>query len=198
MYGYQESSLRDISSSIGVTHAGLRYHFEAKEELLIAVLQKYTREYDEIFSVEILAAESEAKSPWGAVEAFVHSIQFELDNPGFVRLFNSQALLSSQPGNLTFDFFANRLDEVRESYTRFLEMLQVQNILKPQHDVPRAAAILLATIDGLYLQHLIQPEKGEIIDNLHTFLRAIVRPEQHERLAETFGITAPAGSSILS
>lgn len=186
-YGYQGSSLRDISSSIGVTHAGLRYHFEAKEDLLVAVLQKYTQESDQLFSAEIVDLEGEADAPWAAIASFIESIQFSLDNPGFIRLFSAQALLSSEPGNLTYEFFAERIDTVRGTYARLVEVLQEQKVVRPEIDPSQAATLVLASMDGLYMQHLVQPDQRNVITHVHLLLRAMCLADKHDQLAELFG-----------
>lgn len=189
-YGYQGSSLRDISSSIGVTHAGLRYHFEAKEELLIAVLQKFAQESDEIFSIDTINKASETNCPWSAISSFLESIQFSLDNRGFIRLFSAQALLSSEPGNLTYEYFAEHRHTDRSNLAKFMELLQEQQVARPEIRPQHAATLLLATLDGLYMEHLLLPDQRNVMTHVHLFLQSLCLPEAHEQMAKTFDPTS--------
>lgn len=186
-YGYQGSSLRDIASSIGVTHAGLRYHFEAKEDLLVAVLERYAQEGDQLFSMEHVGADSAGQCPWSAIASLINSIQFSLDNPGFIRLFSAQALLSSEPESGTDDFFVKRMDTVRGSYARLVESLQDQKIMRAELDPTQAATLILASLEGLYMQHLVQPDRRNVMTHVHLLLRAMCIADHHEQLSEAFG-----------
>ena len=165
----------------------MRYHFEAKEELLIAVLQKFAQESGELFSRDAIDQASEGNCPWTAISSFLASIQFSLDNRGFIRLFSAQALLSSETGNLTYEYFAERRDTDRSNLARFIELLQEQEIARPEIKSKQAATLLLATLDGLYMQHLLAPDQRNVMTHVHLFLQSLCLPETHARMSKIFG-----------
>lgn len=43
--GYHGFSLRDVGRSVGISHPAVIYHFPSKEALLLAVVQRYEREF---------------------------------------------------------------------------------------------------------------------------------------------------------
>ena len=188
-FGYHESSLREIASHIGVTHAGLLYHFETKEELLTATLERHSQLSDAIFSQHIIETEAAAGTIWNAIEAFVQVMQFKLENPGFVRLYNAQALQASQSDTVTFEFFNNRMNIRKAMHIRFFEALMAEGIVCDAKCPNMSADLLIAVIDGLHTQFLLAPDSAKYLAALHAYLRTAMRPEHWERLDETFQMT---------
>jgi AcrR family transcriptional regulator len=46
--GYDKTSLREIADQLGVTKAALYYHFRAKEDILVAIVEDFGRAIDEL------------------------------------------------------------------------------------------------------------------------------------------------------
>jgi AcrR family transcriptional regulator len=48
--GYDKTSLREIADRLGVTKAALYYHFRSKEEIILAIVDDYLAEVDEVIA----------------------------------------------------------------------------------------------------------------------------------------------------
>src|ERR1700722_3655919 len=63
--GYHATSMRDIAKAVGMLSGSIYYHFESKEEMLLAVYQEGKRRVAEAVDAAV-AAES---GPWQRLEA---------------------------------------------------------------------------------------------------------------------------------
>lgn len=48
--GYDKTALREIAERLGLTKAALYYHFESKEEIVVAIVQSYLDQVDELLA----------------------------------------------------------------------------------------------------------------------------------------------------
>ncbi len=69
--GYAATTLRQIADAVGMKAGSLYYHFESKDELLTAVLQRGIAVMEEAFTVAEAAAAS--RDPQGRLEAHVRA-----------------------------------------------------------------------------------------------------------------------------
>jgi AcrR family transcriptional regulator len=72
--GYEATSLRQISDRLGVTKAALYYHFQSKDELLLALLQPAQEMIDEL--LDRLAA-ADSIDTWAEAMVWVIDAMFE-------------------------------------------------------------------------------------------------------------------------
>ena len=72
--GYEATSLRQIADRLGVTKAALYYHFQSKEDLLIALMQPAQQMIDEL--LERLAA-ADSIDAWAEAMVWVIDAMFE-------------------------------------------------------------------------------------------------------------------------
>ncbi len=82
-YGYTGISMREIAAAVGVSKAGLYYHFKDKEDLFLAIL------YDALRRMEQVVARASAAGPHarGQVEALVRGLLAEpADQRALIRL----------------------------------------------------------------------------------------------------------------
>ncbi len=83
IYGYTGISMREIAEAVGVSKAGLYYHFKDKEDLFLAIL------YDALRRVEQVVTGAVAASPHarGQIEALVRGLLAEpADQRALIRL----------------------------------------------------------------------------------------------------------------
>src|SRR5215510_14850305 len=61
--GYAETSLREIAAELGFSKAALYYHFESKQDILLALHLRVQRLADEL--LPLLQAEAAPEELWG-------------------------------------------------------------------------------------------------------------------------------------
>lgn len=64
-WGFEETSIRDIASKVGILPGSIYYHFESKDELFVAVY----RAGIDVLSREVRATVSEHRDPWERFKA---------------------------------------------------------------------------------------------------------------------------------
>ena len=145
--GYQSASLREIAARVGITHPGLLHHFPSKESLLAAVL----RRRDEVDEAAI-AADVERV---GFLEALVRVVERNAARPGLVELFtilSAEATTASHPAHA---YFQQRYDRVLATATAAFEQHRTEGTLRPDVEPAAAARRLVAVMDGLQVQWLL-------------------------------------------
>lgn len=191
-YGYHGASMREIAASTGVTHAGLRYHFPSKEDLLLAVLEKRSTQGDEFFAGTIaLSGDRDSGDHsefdiWEVISQFITYMRFSFDRPGMIQLFTTQAIAASDPKYPAHEFYKRRYDSMRADYRGALRAIQNAGVLRPEIDIEAAATEIIALSEGLQVQWLLQPEQVNYTATLEHYLTHLVVPEYRERLHQTF------------
>lgn len=64
-HGYHAASMRDIAKAVGMLSGSIYYHFESKEELLLAVYEEGARRFGEAVD----AATARENTPWARLHA---------------------------------------------------------------------------------------------------------------------------------
>ncbi|GAA2983513.1 AcrR family transcriptional regulator [Microbacterium terrae] len=148
--GYNAGTLGDIAEQAGMTHAGILHHFGSKDQLLLEVLT-YRDETD----VEDL----EERHIPGGEELFRHLVRTAIKNAERAGIVQSFVVLSAE--SVTDDhpareFFASRYTTLRgEIAHAFAVMCDERGIDQPAV-VADAAASILAVMDGLQVQWLLE------------------------------------------
>ncbi len=183
--GYK-GPLSDIAEQVGMTHAGVLHYFGSKSALLLEVL-KFRDEED----VEDLPTQH---IPGGA-ELFRHLVKTAFLNArraGIVQAFtvlSSEAVTDGHPARRFFEErYVNLRKEVAEA---FRTMCADEGVTAPE-TVDRAAASILAVMDGLQIQWLLDPAAVELGEATQFAVEAIVAQVLDPRL--TPGSTTTTGN----
>lgn len=146
--GYNNSSLIEIGEQAGISHTGIIHHFGSKDQLLVAVLDHRD---------DMDVAELDGKHvPDGAAlfDHLVHTIELNCERPGVVQLYAVLASDSVTEGHPAQEYFRARFVGLRNMVrSAFADVA-------PNADreyVDRAATALIATMDGLQVQWLLDP-----------------------------------------
>lgn len=143
--GYRGTTVAAVAARVGITDAGVLYHFGTKEELLLGVLARFGREVDrgiaeaELEGIELLRLVRE----WGvAMEA---------------RPEISALLILLTTEHLTTDSSARRFLQASyrrgiERYRTAFEHAAASGHLRDDLDADLEAAALIAHMDGIRLQ----------------------------------------------
>lgn len=169
-YGYDGSSLAKISHACGLSQAGLLHHYPSKKDLLIAVL-----EYRDAESARLIASTTDEVPSFLQVAPQV-SVMFAagLQNPSKIALFHkitAEATHVDHPGHA---WALRRLSMVVAAYRLMLQVDADDGRLVEGISVEWVARLIVATMDGLQLQFLVQGDSFDAAGAFDTFVVALV------------------------
>ncbi|MCL6671819.1 TetR/AcrR family transcriptional regulator [Streptomyces panaciradicis] len=154
--GYRGASLAAVAEKVGLTQQGLLHHFPTKEALLVAVLQE--------------------RDQWDAVPAtrwrvdlLASLVEYNAMRPGIIQTFSALLGESVTEGHPARGYFTQRYRQVRESMATVLRAEygdRLPNGLTPE----RTAPLLVAVMDGLQYQWLLDPESVDMPGAFRDFL----------------------------
>ena len=154
--GYNNGPLAEIAEQVGMTHAGILHHFGSKDRLLVEVL-RYRDEAD----VEGI----EGQHIPGGTELFRHLVRTAFNNearPGIVQAYAVLSAESVTDGNPGREYFEERYGVLRtEVADAFRAMCAERGIDEPAR-IAAASAAVLAVMDGLQVQWLLEPSAVEL------------------------------------
>ncbi|MEU5240279.1 TetR/AcrR family transcriptional regulator [Streptomyces lydicus] len=155
--GYRRTSLAAVAERAGLTQQGLLHHFPTKESLLVAVLEARDR-WD-------LAS---AAAAW-RTDTLTQLVDYNATRPGLVQTYTVLAADSVTEEHPARAFFESRFRAVRASMAEALRAEFGETLpggLTPE----RAAPLLVAALDGLQLQWLLDPEEVDMPAAFRDFL----------------------------
>jgi AcrR family transcriptional regulator len=166
--GSTNGTLADIAEQVGMTHAGVLHHFGSKQNLLLEVLA-----YRDHSDVEALADQHIPGGP----ELFLHLVRTAYSNalrPGIVQVYtvlSSESVTEDHPGRR---YFEERYRVLRGEIRDAFELLCAQQDVTDPDTIDMASASILAVMDGLQLQWLLDPAALDLGAATEFAIRAIV------------------------
>ncbi|MFD7693344.1 TetR/AcrR family transcriptional regulator [Streptomyces sp. NPDC059805] len=157
--GYRGASLAAVAERVGLTQQGLMHHFPTKDALLVAVLQERDR-WDAV-----------PDSRW-RVDLLAALVEYNAMRPGIVQTFSALLGESVTDGHPARAFFSERYTRVRASMAEMLRSEygdRLPNGLTPE----RTAPLLVAVMDGLQYQWLLDPASVDMPGAFRDFLRLL-------------------------
>ena len=154
--GYRGTSLAAVAERVGLTQQGLLHYFPTKDALLVAVLE----ERDQWDAVP--------DSRW-RVDLLASLVEYNAMRPGIIQTFSALLGESVTEGHPARDYFSERYVRVRASMAGVLRAEygdRLPNGLTPE----RAAPLLVAVMDGLQYQWLLDPESVDMPGAFRDFL----------------------------
>jgi AcrR family transcriptional regulator len=152
-HGYAQASLRDIAAEVGVSPAGILRLFGSKEELLIAVLERWELETD------LLSDRVELGTGAEFFGAFGDLMRYHVEHPGLIELFLQLCTEATDPDHPASTWVRERYDRIVASAAENLATLQraagVEVLPPAQRDLE--VRWLFAAMDGLELQWIAEP-----------------------------------------
>lgn len=157
--GYRGASLAAVAERVGLTQQGLLHHFPTKDALLVAVLEERDR-WDAV--------------PAGSwrVDLLTSLVEYNAMRPGIIQTFSALLGESVTEGHPAREYFTERYTRVRESMAAALRAEygeRLPNGLTPE----RTAPLLVAVMDGLQYQWLLDPESVDMPGAFRDFLRLL-------------------------
>lgn len=147
--GLEGTSLRAIGEAIGVSHAALRRYFDTREELFLAILREKDRQ----------ALVDARESGRASTDFAGHLDSYASGAPGLMSLRHSMVARALEPGNEhSRSFFVERYRQLREDAVVILRLAQGAGLVRDDIPLESASALLIAAMDGLSTQWLLDPE----------------------------------------
>lgn len=146
--GYRAASVREIAARCGLTHPALLYHFPTKAALLMAVLVHRD-------SVGAPGGGMDALRGEALLEHLVETADRNARTPGIVELFVTLAGEATAPTHPAHDFFVARYASLHGMVARGYREAAADGRLRPGVDPGDAARRLIAVMDGLQVQWLL-------------------------------------------
>jgi len=150
--GYRGSSLAEIAESASLSQPGLLHHFPSKPALLLAVLAHRDEVDGHLSSARLGGAGT------GIVDALRALVEHNQTTPELVRLFSvllGEALARDHPAH---GYFIARYRRIRARIVRNLGYAVDDNQMPTNLDLPAVASALIAVMDGLQYQWLLDDE----------------------------------------
>jgi len=149
--GFTGGTLQEIADQVGMTHAGILHHFGSKDALLLEVLQH--RDETDVADLE------EQHIPDG-MDLFRHLVRTAFanaDRPGIVQAYavlSAESVTHDHPGR---DFFQKRYETLRREVAHAFEVACAERGIREPETVAYASTSILAVMDGLQVQWLLDP-----------------------------------------
>ncbi|MGX1370345.1 AcrR family transcriptional regulator [Streptomyces canus] len=160
--GYRGASLSAVAERVGLTQQGLLHHFPTKDALLVAVLEERDK-WDAV-----------PNGSW-RVDLLASLVEYNAMRPGIIQTFSALLGESVTEGHPAREYFSERYTRVRASMAVALRGEygdHLPNGLSPE----RTAPLLVAVMDGLQYQWLLDPESVDMPGAFRDFLRLLGEP----------------------
>ncbi|MGO4586858.1 TetR/AcrR family transcriptional regulator [Arthrobacter sp. 2RAF6] len=164
--GYRSGSLKDVADKVGLTQAGLLHHFPSKEALLEALLT---------FRDDESAIYTGALDAKGAdlLHAMVDLTRHNTTIPGLVALYCVLSAEATDPEHPAHKYFLERYERVRRLMTEGFAHMADEGKLRPGVAPAAAARQLIALMDGLQVQWLLDNESVDMPSEVAGYLNAV-------------------------
>jgi len=144
-------SLDFISSKVGVAKSSILWHFSSKEGLLLEVLDSAFQEFQELFLLENQEENDLEKLLRMFFEAYT---QFIYEKPHINTMLFS-LIFDTQVGSAV-------RERIRELYRGFRKTITENYKLRGKSISESHAALIIALVDGLFLQWFLDPDQISI------------------------------------
>ena len=171
--GFTGGTLQEIAEQVGMTHAGILHHFGSKDQLLLEVL---------LHRDETDVAHLEGQHIPDGLALFRHLVKTAFLNAQRVGIVQAYAVLSAEsvtddhPGR---EFFQNRYTNLRSEVSRAFEVVCAERGIENAANIADASAAILAVMDGLQVQWLLDPNAVDLGRASEFAIEAIVASVLH-------------------
>lgn len=147
--GFAGGTLQEIADQVGMTHAGILHHFGSKEQLLLAVLAH--RDATDV-------AHLDGQHIPDGMPLFRHLVQTAFQNADRGGIVQAYAVLSAE--SVTDDhpgrpYFEERYATLRAEVAEAFAVVCAERGIDDPQQVADASAAILAVMDGLQVQWLL-------------------------------------------
>ena len=166
--GYRDTSIADIAQRVGVTQQALLYYFGSKAALLDAVID------DRDGAAIAFAHELAAIGGIDAIRTMPASARRNVADPNLVRLFAVLVAENLPRDAVAHDHFVTRYRRLRRTVADLIAQGQRDGVFDSGIDPTLKAAEIIAVIDGLNTQWLLDPDDVDIVRVSEQFAEGLV------------------------
>ena len=165
--GYRAGSLREVAQRVGISEAGLLHHFPNKVALLEAVLD---RRDDRSRAMVPFDADNGAAMMRGLVRLAAYNASV----PGVVELFCTLSAEATSVDHPAHAYFVRRYIYTRTNVEAGFANLESHGLMRPGVTPYRAAVALIAIMDGLQVQWLLDRTVVDMAEELRALISSFV------------------------
>ncbi len=165
--GFHKGSIRDVAERAGLSQAGLLHHYPSKHLLLQAVLD--WRDADALARM--------GKTPPRGLDmlrALVDLTEHNTTTPRVVELHVTLSAEATAAGHPVHEYFVRRYRVVLEMIAEAFEQAAADGHLRAGVDSGSAARTMIALMDGLQGQWLLDPGGVDMAEELRRYLRPLL------------------------
>ena len=139
--GFRGASIREIANRVGMTDTGVLHHFGGKGKLLLEVVKQ-----------------KEDEDAGALRDPYLRDLVARNGTrQGTVRLFTMLSAEATDPEHPAHDHFVQRYESVRQRTTERIARDSTEGRIPSTIDPATASRIMLAVMDGLQIQWLLDP-----------------------------------------
>lgn len=157
--GYRSGSLREIALRVGMSEAGLLHHFRNKSALLEAVLEERD---DRARAMVPIGSDDGA----AVLRGLIDLARYNASIPGVVELYATLSAEATAPDHPAHAYFVRRYEFTRGNIERALTVLETEGRLRRGMTPRRAAVTIIAMMDGLQVQWLLDRSVLDMAEEL--------------------------------
>jgi AcrR family transcriptional regulator len=150
-HGFRGGTLQQVAERVGGTPGAILKLFGSKENLLIAVLQHWGAVTSALVGVD--------NRGYARLEGFKKLMSYHREHVGLLQLYTKMAAEATTPEHPAHAFMIDRYSTTLDDMRQLFADGSVQGHLRAMTDdeVDHEAKLLLATMDGLEIQFLLDP-----------------------------------------
>lgn len=165
--GYDGASLSKIAKVAGLSQSGLLHHFPSKELLLVAVLAMRDAEAATQFPF------TEIPSLLDVVDHIATMFAGQLQRPKLIALFVKMAAEATNPRHPAHAWAVQRYALTCGFYAAMVQRDLDDGRVRADVDPQRVARNIVAAMDGLQLQYLLEPDSFDAAAEFRIYMRAV-------------------------
>jgi AcrR family transcriptional regulator len=169
--GYKGASLAQIAERVGITQQAVLYHFKSKDQLLVAALEERDRE-DRAWWAQTTESAPQDLDFLELCQRLVEHNTQRLERVRLYTVLAGDSVIDVHPAQAFF----------RQRYARLREQWADQLAAAYAHAGRRgpSVAVVLAVLDGLQLQWLLDPDGFDMVKEFQTFQASVREPSAAE------------------
>jgi len=168
VYGFRGATLSSIAKAVGLTEPGLLHYFPSKVHLLRGVLDYRDQQDVEKYKAIL---DRDSSTLFDSIQDIVARNE---ETPGLVQLFTVLVGESIRKDHPSHDFFVNRYANLKKMTHKSLTNYINAEGLATECDIDQLASLIIAVMDGLQIQWLLDPQTVSMSESFNLFSKIVL------------------------